>query len=75
MEKDSDIADIVLNNDCGWHANGESELKSIFEEIVGPDMDLVTMGENGRKLYLSMYNKDLIVDKFDSMFACIEKPS
>ena len=68
MEKDSDIADIVLNIDCGWHVNGESEPKSIFEEMVGSDTDLVTMGENGRKLNLSMYNKDLVVDKFDSMF-------
>ena len=75
MERDSDIADIVLNNDCGWHANGESELKSIFEEMVGSDKDLVTMGRNGRKLYLSMHNKDLVVDKFDSMFACVEKRS
>ena len=73
MERDSDIADIVLGNECGWQANEQIGLKSIFEELVDPDTDLEKMGENARRMYSNTYSKDLVISMFDNMLARVEK--
>tara|TARA_Y100001001_G_scaffold19490_1_gene16854 strand:+ start:189 stop:428 length:240 start_codon:yes stop_codon:yes gene_type:complete len=74
MERDSDIADIVLANDCGWHTNDENGLACIFSILVDRNTDLKQKGNNGKILYSGRYSKDLVVGRFDKMFTCIERP-
>lgn len=64
MEKETDLSQLITDNQCGWVVEGKEQLTALIKRLFQEREEILNFGLNARQVYMKHYRKEKIIKKY-----------